>query len=87
VKRIAATNGDVVCAVDRTIVIDGVAVATRLAADSSGRPLPFWRGCRRLRSGEFFLLMRHVPDSFDSRYFGAVKRSAIIGRLMPLWTW
>jgi type IV secretory pathway protease TraF len=35
---------------------------------------------------ELFLLMEGVPGSFDGRYFGPVNRSAIIGRLVPLWT-
>jgi conjugative transfer signal peptidase TraF len=89
VKRVAASGGDTVCAVATTITItiDGDAVAARLAADSRGRPLPAWAGCQVLRDGEFFLLMPDVPDSFDSRYFGPVAASSIIGRLVPLWTW
>ena len=38
-----------------------------------------------LGSGEFFLLMEGVPDSFDSRYFGPVRLDAVIGRLALLW--
>jgi hypothetical protein len=30
---------------------------------------------------------RDVPASFDSRYFGPVASDAIVGRLVPLWTW
>ena len=40
-----------------------------------------------LGPGAVFLLMAHVPDSFDGRYFGTVRRRAVIGRLTPLWTW
>jgi type IV secretory pathway protease TraF len=48
--------------------------------------LPHWDGCRTLQADELFLLMAAVPDSFDSRYFGPVSLSAVIGRLVPLWT-
>ena len=87
VKRVAALPGDIVCSAGVAITINGRQVAERLSADSRGRALPTWEGCRVLQSGEVFLLMEGVPDSFDSRYFGPVAATAIIGRLVPLWTW
>jgi conjugative transfer signal peptidase TraF len=86
VKRVAAVAGDVVCASGDTISIDGRPVAHRLTSDRMGRPLPQWDGCEILGSGEFFLLMADVPDSFDGRYFGVTERRNIISRLVPLWT-
>lgn len=86
IKRIAAAGGDLVCACGNTIFINGRAAAERLARDRNGRPLPGWRGCRLLNSGEVFLLMQGVTDSFDSRYFGPIPATLIIGRLAPLWT-
>ena len=85
VKRVAAVEGDAVCARDRAVTIDGRAVGEQRVTDGQGRPLPTWGDCRPLRPGEFFLLMEGVPDSFDSRYFGPVPSGAIIGRLVPLW--
>jgi conjugative transfer signal peptidase TraF len=85
VKRVAALPGDHVCAIGHTVYIDGRPSAQQLAADRQGRPLPLWSGCRLLNAGEIFLLMADVPDSFDSRYFGPVQRSAAVGRLVPLW--
>ncbi len=86
VKRVVALGGDVVCLLDDAVIVDGETVARRLDRDHLGRPLPRWDGCRSLRSDEVFLLMAAVPDSFDSRYFGPVPLSAVIGRLVPLWT-
>jgi conjugative transfer signal peptidase TraF len=86
VKRVAALGGDAVCVRNRAIFIESRRVADRLAKDGQGRFLPAWAGCRTLGSGEFFLLMEDVPDSFDSRYFGPVQASAIVGRLTPIWT-
>ncbi|MBV9510945.1 MAG: S26 family signal peptidase [Caulobacteraceae bacterium] len=85
VKRVAAAGGQTVCAAGPLVSIDGRPVARRRAADRLGRPLPWWTGCRRLNAGMVFLLMADVPDSFDSRYFGPVEASAILGRATPLW--
>lgn len=85
VKRVAAADGDIVCAAGDAISVNGRVVAERLARDRLGRPLPSWSGCHLLDSGEVFLLMEGVADSFDGRYFGPVRRAAIIGRLAPLW--
>jgi conjugative transfer signal peptidase TraF len=86
VKRVAALAGDLVCA-DSGIVINDRTVATTLLIDHHGRPLPAWKGCRALADGEAFLLMEGVAASFDGRYFGPVSTTAIIGKLLPLWTW
>lgn len=86
IKRVAAVAGQVVCASDDAIFINGRVVAYRRPADRMGRPLPTWAGCEILGAGEFFLLMADVPGSFDGRYFGVTERHEIIGRLVPLWT-
>lgn len=85
IKRIVAAGGDVVCATGNVIVINGRAAAGRLARDRVGRLLPGWSGCHLLDSGEVFLLMQGVTGSFDSRYFGPIPATTIIGRLAPLW--
>ncbi len=86
VKRIAALAGDRVCGAGGGISIDGIHVASILARDGWGRSMPRWSGCRTLGSGEVFLLMAGVSESFDSRYFGPIPATAVIGRLAPLWT-
>lgn len=85
VKRVAALDGDIVCAADDVISVNGRVVAERLARDRLGRPLPAWTGCQTLGPDDVFLLMEDVTGSFDGRYFGPVRRAAIIGRLAPLW--
>jgi type IV secretory pathway protease TraF len=57
----------------------------RLPADRLGRPLPSLQLCRRLEPGELFLLSVTNPASFDSRYFGPVSASAVIGVAHPVW--
>ncbi|KEQ53281.1 S26 family signal peptidase [Sphingobium chlorophenolicum] len=85
VKRVAGIAGDMVCAVDRIVLVNGTTVAVRRNADAAGRPLPAWQGCIRLAPGMVFLLMTETPDSFDGRYFGPTSRQDVIGRATPLW--
>lgn len=86
-KRIGAVAPQSVCVGDGAVRIDGVLVAAVLAADGVGRPLSPWAQCRALSEGELFLLSNTHAASFDSRYFGPVDASAVIGRAHPLWTW
>lgn len=82
-KRVAATEGQLVCAEGETISIDGAQVATRIKCDAEGRTLPAWRGCRRLVAGELFLL-GDTDDSFDGRYWGPVTMNLIQGVWTPI---
>ena len=84
-KRVGAVAPQTVCVFDALVWIDGVPVAAVLPADRLGRPLPSWRQCRQLRPGELFLLSVTNPASFDSRYFGPVSASAVIGVAHPIW--
>ena len=83
-KRVGAVAPQHVCVFDALVWIDGVPVAAVLAADRLGRPLPSWPHCRRLEAGELFLLSSTNPASFDSRYFGPVSVSAVIGVAHPV---
>lgn len=84
-KRVGAVAPHHVCVFEALVWIDGVPVAAVLPADRLGRPLPSWRQCRQLRPGELFLLSVTNPASFDSRYFGPVSASAVIGVAHPVW--
>lgn len=84
-KRIAALPGQAVCRAGLEISIDNASAGAALSRDHLGRSLPGWQGCHVLRHGEIFLMNLHVPASLDSRYFGALPASAIIGRAVPVW--
>ena len=61
--------------------------ATPITTDALTGPkyLLSWQQCRLLNSGELFLLSVTNPASFDSRYFGPVSASAVIGIAHPVW--
>lgn len=86
-KPIAAVSGAIVCRRDQVVTIDGVPAARALARDRFGRSLPVWSGCHRLQPNEAFLLATRSSASFDSRYFGVVRTSQMLGRAKPIWTW
>ena len=86
IKRIAAVSGQRVCRFGHGVTIDGDFAGVARARDSRGRLLPAWFGCRKLRSGELFVMNPAAPDSFDGRYFGALSRDTVIGRATPVWT-
>jgi conjugative transfer signal peptidase TraF len=85
-KRILAVPGQSVCRDKLIITVDGVEVGTARERDRRGRSLPAWHGCRTIADGEVFLMSWGEPASLDSRYFGPIPTSAIIGRADPLWT-
>jgi conjugative transfer signal peptidase TraF len=85
-KRVLAVSGQTVCRTNLAITVDDVEVGTALERDRRGRDLPVWRGCRRIATGEVFLMNWQVRDSLDGRYFGLTSADQIIGRAVPLWT-
>ena len=84
-KRVGAVAPQHVCIVAGQVRIDGVPAAAALPADRLGRQLPSLPLCRRLEPGELFLLSVTNPASFDSRYFGPISASAVIGVAHPVW--
>lgn len=84
-KPVAAIAPQRVCVAGGIVRIDGRTVAATLRVDGMGRPLHAWSQCRRLRPGELFLLSTTNPASFDSRYFGPVRTSSVLGIAHPVW--
>lgn len=84
-KHVMALPGAMICRAGNTIIVDQSVVGFAHLQDSLGRRLPRWEGCRRLTDSEIFLMNPEAPDSLDGRYFGALPRTAITGRLVPVW--
>lgn len=82
-KIIAAGPGDVVCRLGSRVWAGGHSAVWALRTDVLGRPLPNWRGCRRLQANELFILGSH-SGSFDSRYLGPVNRQSVLSVLRPI---
>lgn len=74
IKRVVGVAGDLVTATDQGVEINGHPVPNSrpLDLDIRGQALPHVRGIFTLKQGEIWTAGEH-PNSFDSRYFGAVK--------------
>jgi conjugative transfer signal peptidase TraF len=85
-KRVLALPGQTVCRRGLTIAVDGIDVGQAQERDGRGRPLPTWNGCLVIADGDVFFMNWQSTDSLDSRYFGPLSASAVIGRAVPMWT-
>ncbi|TGQ35760.1 S26 family signal peptidase [Mesorhizobium sp. M00.F.Ca.ET.216.01.1.1] len=85
-KRVLALAGATVCRQGTAIIAYGMSFGHARERDSRDRPLPVWQRCRRIADGEVFLMNWDAADSFDSRYFGPLPLTSIIGHAVPIWT-
>lgn len=85
-KRVLALPGQTVCRKGSIITVDGIEMGEARERDSRGRPLPVWEGCDVVEDGKLFLMNWQAVDSFDGRYFGMTPATAVIARVLPVWT-
>jgi type IV secretory pathway protease TraF len=55
--------------------------------DGHGRRLPLWRADRILHTGEFFVFSNRIPNSFDSRCYGPIRRQQIAAVRKAIVVW
>ena len=84
-KRVLALPGQTVCRNGLAIAVNGIVVGQAHERDGRGRPLPSWQGCRVIADGDVFVMNWQSTESLDSRYFGPLPASAVIGRAVPVW--
>jgi type IV secretory pathway protease TraF len=82
-KPVFAVYPSIICRYGRYVFVDGNLVAKARIHDQQHRLLPTWKGCKTLKRDEVFVLAK-PRASFDSRYFGPVKRNQIVGTALPL---
>ena len=87
VKHVGARGGDRVRVAQDGIFVNGRYLqAAAPSVDSDHRALqPIAPGDYELRSGELWLYSPH-PSSWDSRFFGPVDHTAVLGAVRPIWT-
>jgi len=93
-KRIAGVPGDRVQSKGGHYVLttpdgDTQSLGTALTQTPSGVPVPYrahYRGAT-IPVGRYYMAGDGNPDSYDSRYYGLISRSRIIGIDKLLWAW
>jgi signal peptidase I len=83
VKRVIGVPGDTLTSKGNTIYIDGKALKeTWSHYEPLGKPI----GHVYVKPGHYFVMGDNYPDSCDSRYWGTVPRSDIIGKVfLRIW--
>ncbi|ASQ90959.1 conjugative transfer signal peptidase TraF [Prosthecochloris sp. GSB1] len=84
IKPVAAINGDNVWITCGQVFVNGMSFGVIKKQDRKGLPLPSLVINDTLSAGEIAVLQRS-DDSFDSRYFGPIDESQIIGRAVTIW--
>ena len=77
-KKIAASEGDVVEIKNYDIYINGEKTGKVIKLKGLTENLP---DSKKILSKDEYFLMGETPDSFDSRYFGTVKKKDIISEI------
>ncbi|MCF6766014.1 signal peptidase I [Thiotrichales bacterium 19S3-7] len=83
-KEIIAAKGDFVCIKNGYLWLNEERLVPVLKEDRKKRALPEIKMCRKLKSDEFWMMGISSPYSFDSRYFGIVKKQNILGKVIKL---
>jgi conjugative transfer signal peptidase TraF len=88
-KKVLAVKHDKVSVTDEGVHVNGelLPFSAPLKADSAGRALPLLRAEYELAETELLLMTDVSQKSFDSRYFGPIQRSQILGVIRPIFTW
>jgi len=86
-KPIAAGPGDRINTIGPWLYINGRKTAPIYIHDEKGRLLPHWRADCVLGPGEYFVYSSRIWNSFDSRYYGPIRRRHIAAVRAPLVNW
>lgn len=86
-KPVAAKVGDVVVVQGDELTVNGGKPYPIVQIDRKGRTMPrVDQGVYVVREGEIWVVSDYNIRSFDSRYFGPIKKSSVIAGMKPVWT-
>ena len=87
VKRVIALPGQTIYSSGNSIYVNGRLLAEPYLphSDPLGPPIASSQHPYRVPPGEFYMLGDNRADSCDSRYWGPIKGSSIIGKVVLVW--
>ena len=83
IKRIACTGGEVLNTAGRSFYCNGREIAVAKNLSLKGEDLPLFRYTGKIPSDAVFVTGQH-RDSFDSRYFGFLRKTEVKAVAYPL---
>ena len=86
IKPVIAKSSDHICVRRDRVYVNAQLLDEVIKHDSLGNPVPSWAGCRTLLVGEVFVYSP-AKGSFDSRIYGPVQLSTVVGVYRPLFVW
>jgi len=87
VKRVIALPGQTIYSSGNSIYVNGRLLAEPYLphSDPLGPPIASSQHPYRVPPGEFYMLGDNRSDSCDSRYWGPIKGSSMIGKVVLVW--
>ncbi len=85
VKRVIALAGQSVYSVGNGVFVDGRELSEPYATGPLGTPVASRKRPFRVPAGEVYVMGDNRFDSCDSRYWGPIKGSSVIGKVVLLW--
>jgi signal peptidase I len=87
VKRVIALPGQTIYSSGNSVYVNGRLLAEPYlpSYDPLGPPIASRQHPYRVPAGEFYLLGDNRSDSCDSRYWGPIEGSSIIGKVVLVW--
>ena len=82
-KPVAAASGTSFCLEEENLTLHGREYR-KFKTDYLGEKIPTKKGCFQLSETEFLALSNYSNRSFDSRYFGTLQKSSVLGILKPV---
>jgi conjugative transfer signal peptidase TraF len=88
-KKVLAMSGDHVKVSNEGVFVNNELLpdSKPLSADPAGRPMPAFRVDCTLENDQVLVMSGYNPLSFDSRYFGPIRRGQIRSVVRPVLTW
>ena len=86
-KKVVAIKGDEISVTDEGVFVNHqrLPFSKPISTDGLNRPLPQWRMSNyQLKEDELLVMTNQSEWSFDSRYYGPVRKGQIKGMLTPV---
>ena len=83
-KKIVGIPGDYLCIKEGATYINEKWVAKIYSQDSNGDALPVFKYCANIPKDQYFMQGIGNPHSFDSRYYGLVRKDQIRSKAVKL---